>query len=309
MGEPRSVAWRAAKDALVDATGAVLSADVNPTNRPEKLFHFTDLQGAISILESRILWASLATSLSDQSEVSYGVNRARGLIRRGDVPGDATFLNNVERFLDPQNSPPTFRFEWRAFVISFCAQADRALQWLHYGRNGSGVALAVDAARVQKRPFDLVEVLYEEARQDLLIRSLVKAAFDCLQHHRGMVPREEVPSLASVAAHLTANRIWLAAPRLKSNAFSEEREWRLITHDLIGQRVSHDADIPLPMHYRIVARRVIPYMELSFDTLPITELILGAGLPMLPEDPGLAILFENTIKDAQIIRSDVPVRE
>jgi len=309
VSESLSPAWRAAKDALVDTTGAALLADVNPANRPETLFHFTDLQGAVSILETRTLWASLATSLSDQSEVSYGLGRARTLIHRGDVPGEGDFLRNVERFLDPQNSPPSFRFEWRAFIISFCARADRALQWLHYGRAGSGIALAVDCARIRRTPFDLVEVLYEEARQDLLIRSLFTAASDCLTHHLDKVPPDEISRLESVAAQLTANRIWMVAPRLKSNAFTEEREWRLITHDLIGQRVPHDADVALPMHYRIVARRIIPYMELTFDTLPLTELVLGAGLPMLPEDPGLRILVENTARGARIVRSDVPVRE
>jgi hypothetical protein len=309
MDEPLSVAWRAAKDGLVDATGAVLSADVNPPNCPQQLFHFSDLQGMVGILESRTLWASLATSLSDQSEVSYGLSRARALIQRGEVPGEADFLQSVERFLDPNNSPATFRLEWRTFIISFCSRVDLALQWLHYGRNGSGVVLAVDAARVRTKPFDLVEVLYEEARQDLLIRSVIKAAFDCLQHHIGLVPRKEVTSLASVAAHLTAQRIWMAAPRIKNHAFAEEREWRLITYDLIGQRVPRDAGIQLPMRYRVVARRIIPYMELSFDTLPITELILGAGLSMLPGDPGLAVLVENTIAGARIMRSEVPVRE
>jgi len=283
--------------------------DVNPAERPQQLFHFTDLQGMVGILEKRTLWATLATSLSDESEVSYGLSRARLLIQRGEAPGDAAFLQTVERFLDPQNSPAAFRLEWRTFIISFCARADLALQWLHYGRNGSGVALAFDANRAQKKPFDLVQVLYEEARQDLLICSIIKAASNCLQDRVSRVPQGEVQSLEAVAAHLTAQRIWMAAPRLKNPAFAEEREWRLITYDLIGQRVPRSADPELPTRYRIVARRIVPYMELSYETLPITEVILGAALSMQPQDPGLTILVENTIAGVRITRSSVPVRE
>jgi len=162
---------------------------------------------------------------------------------------------------------------------------------------------------VRKKPFDLVQVLYEETSQDLLIRSIIEAAFDYLQHHVSEVPRREVTSLEAVAADLTAQRIWMTAPRLKSPAFAEEREWRLITYDLIGPRVPHSGDPGPPIRYRIVARRIVPYMELSYETLPITEVILGAGLSMQPQDPGLRILVENTIRGAQITQSSVPVRE
>lgn len=309
MDEPASAAWRSAKDALVEATGAALMVDLNPPEHPQHLFHFTDLQGMVGILETHTLWATLATALSDQSEVSYGLSRARQLIQRGDAPGDAAFLQTIERFLDPQNSPAAFRLEWRTFIISFCARADLALQWLHYGRAGSGVALALDANRIQKKPFDLVQVLYEEVRQDLLIHSIIKAAFDCLQHHVGGLSQSEVQSLEAVAAHLTAQRIWMAAPRLKSHAFADEREWRLITYDLSGERVPRSPDPRLPTRYRIVARRVVPYLELRYETLPVTEAILGAALLMQPQDPGLTMLVESTNAGMLITRSQVPVRE
>src|SRR5262245_44244873 len=122
MHEPLSEAWRSAKDALVDATGAALAASVNPPERPRELFHFTDLVGMTGILESRTLWATLATSLNDQSEISYALERTRRLIHHAEVPGSGTFLENVQRFLDPENSPPNFRLRWQTFVISFCAR-------------------------------------------------------------------------------------------------------------------------------------------------------------------------------------------
>jgi hypothetical protein len=309
MDEPASAAWLSAKDALVEATGAALMVDLNPPQRPQHLFHFTDLRGMVGILETRTLWATLATALTDQSEVSYGLGRARQLIQRGGAPGDAAFLRTIERFLDPQNSPGAFRLEWRTFIISFCARADLALQWLHYGRAGSGVALAFDANRIQKKPFDLVQVLYDEGRQDLLIRSIITAASDCIQQHVGGLSQSEVQGLEAVAAHLTAQRIWMAAPRLKSHAFSDEREWRLITYDLIGARVPGTPDSQLPTRYRIVARRVVPYLELGYETLPVAEVILGADVSMQPQDPGLTMLIENTKAGMPITQSQVPVRE
>jgi hypothetical protein len=54
---------------------------------------------------------------------------------------------------------------------------------------------------------------------------------------------------------------------------------------------------------------VVPYKEIVFESLPVTELILGASSPMQIDDQALAVLMENTLGTMfPISRSSVSVR-
>ena len=43
----------------------------------EPVFHFTDVAGLNGILNTKSLWASLATALEDTSEIAFALCRAR----------------------------------------------------------------------------------------------------------------------------------------------------------------------------------------------------------------------------------------
>lgn len=132
--------WKRAKDELVDASGRPLNGRINPTGRPDHLFHFTDSAGLVGILQNRSLRASLAPSLNDPSEVRYGLACARDYIDGYTGPVDPSFVRSVSPLLELANVPAKYQIELHAYVISFCARVDRALHWLHYGRSGTGVA-------------------------------------------------------------------------------------------------------------------------------------------------------------------------
>ena len=73
--------WQRAAASLIERVGKRAASGADP--RPERLYHFTDCAGLIGIFEKRTIWASLATSLNDPSEVRYGLNLACDLFRRG----------------------------------------------------------------------------------------------------------------------------------------------------------------------------------------------------------------------------------
>jgi hypothetical protein len=70
---PQSPESAAAVKALIETPFQVISERANPTDRPERLHHFTDASGTTGILSSKSLWASLATALNDATEVIYAV--------------------------------------------------------------------------------------------------------------------------------------------------------------------------------------------------------------------------------------------
>src|SRR5215468_10817969 len=149
--------------------GKTLNELVGAVPRPDRLFHFTDSNGLIGILNKRTLWATLATSLNDVSEIQHGLGRARKLLESNAADAPSSFLKKIEHYLDPANAFPLGTWHLHTFLISLCARIDRSVHWLHYGRSGTGFAIGFDANGLEKSPFVLVPVIYDEQAQDQLL--------------------------------------------------------------------------------------------------------------------------------------------
>lgn len=299
------------KDELVDAGGEAVRRGMRRPTVPDRLYHFTDCNGLVKILQSRSLWASLATGLSDDSEVRYGVERATAFLLAGEPGGVAPeFLRRIAHFLDPEHTFTKTPIEFDAYIISFCASADRSVHWLHYGRAGTGCAIAFETHGLVHKPFELAPVVYDEVCQNRLIASVVEAVWQCVRKHGIEKPDSNVSrTLFDVAAHSVAAHIWMLAPTLKNLAFANEEEWRLITYDP-RHGVTPAGAVPLPVRFRVVGGRVIPYVELPVDPLLVAQIVLGASVPMRLEEPALAILLRETVggRSVEVVRSTVPVR-
>jgi hypothetical protein len=278
----------------------------NPSERPERLYHFTTCRGLIGVLRSRRLRASLATSLNDQSEVWYGVQRARQLVDT--LTAGEAFRHHLRDALDARSevSAPA-EPAWRVYVVSFCAHADRAPHWLHYGQSGTGVAIGFMARHLETTHFDLYPVVYDGAAQDELIRRVFESAWMSVDEALGSAQEHERDALMKRAAAVAVTCLWLVAPRIKNPAFEAEDEWRLIGFEPTRRTAQH---LPLRTHFRSAAGRVVPYKIVEYDDLPVCDILLGASAPMLPHDQALAVLAEETIgKPLTISRSEVPVRQ
>src|SRR5688572_19128424 len=92
-----SARWQLAAATLID-TAARLTASSTDA-RPERLYHFTDCSGLLGVFENKTLWASLATSLNDPSEVRYGLDLACSLFRNGAVAANNFSLDGMERLV------------------------------------------------------------------------------------------------------------------------------------------------------------------------------------------------------------------
>jgi Protein of unknown function (DUF2971) len=307
---PLSVEAQRAVEKLLDAGRDALLSGKNIRSRPKCVFHFTDCSGLIGLISDKTLWASLATALNDLSEMTYGVERGRELLRNGGLRVSALPLGQVERFLDRTKAPREWGMEWRTYVTSFCEVADTAAVWLHYGRDGLGIAVCFDTSRIEQAPYHFVPVLYDEGEQDALLRKIVetidRALVDALTTIK--IPGER-DMLVSLASDWTANAIWAAAPLQKDVAFKSEQEWRLVTYDPFGPGVPDAMQRHLETFFRPVANRVVPYKKLKYDQLPATEIILGHSSPMLDTETALAVLMEKSLKTRlPVSRSRVTVR-
>jgi hypothetical protein len=274
----------------------------------------------MGIVRDAGLWASLATSLNDRSEVTFGVELARRVLLERIQRSNTLFLNTILTFLDPANVSDELRLEVRTFIISFCARIDKSGHWLHYGRGGNGYALGFESDKLQVAPFDLARILYREDVQRHAIERIIETVERALANVVSTVPEDQQLHLIRVGAHMVAAHLWVMAPMLKNPAFGEEEEWRLLTYrlkggaqiELRGGDQDHGRTTPPRTGYRSVDGRVVPHQVLSFSTtgLPLSEIVLGASVAIEPDDPGLRYFLDELMPGHRIrlVRSHVPVR-
>lgn len=290
---------------LIDAGFGVLLRDINPAERPEVLFHFTTVAGLMGIADGRSLWASLATSLNDSSEVLFAVKLAADLIDKHQVPAPEVFAQHIRYYLDPDNSPDQARIRWYPFVTSFCGRADSVTHWLHYGHSGTGVAVGFDSQKLVQPPFELVKIIYEYQQQLDFLSSIIAAITSKFEELRPGATENDQDPFFRAAAHLTAQAIWASSPRLKASAFAAEEEWRLITYETEGvDFAGAPGHVDLPTRHRVTGTRLVAYKEVRCDPAPITEVILGASCDTGPDDYALSQLLPGVAST----RSAVPVR-
>jgi hypothetical protein len=298
------------KNDIVEAGGRAVRDALGAAPQPARLYHFTECEGLVRILQTRSLHASLATGLSDDSEVRHGVARAKQLLHEGPSDVGRAFRARVAHFLDPANAFTDNPIEFQAYVISFCSRTDRSVHWLHYGRQGTGCALGFATSDLAHESFELVQVVYDEAQQDRILSSIVQSAWKPMAEHGLDEPSAPIEhALYDSAARAVASHIRTAAPALKNRAFADEEEWRLITYDLPPPGRGK-AGVRLPKKFRVMAGRIVPHVDLVFETLPLKEIVLGAHVPMEVDDPALGILLhEAGIGGAvEVTRSPVPLR-
>jgi hypothetical protein len=282
---------------------------------PPKLFHFTDCNGLIEILRTRILRASLASALSDASEIKYALSRLRSHLDAGKLRLKHLPHSLLTEFLSGEKEPPGALRDARAYVTCFCA-ADEAIHWLHYGRSGTGVALGFDTNQLRTDQFTLCPVIYDDAHQDHVLFSLVERVDETLgpfvARAREATDDAEhaVAGVAQYGVTLMFSLLRLLAPQMKAPAFKAENEWRLISTEAFrdGEAKEYDQKTR-PTHFRAANGRIVPYKEIHFDELPLCEIILGSSAPMKANEQALAVLMEDTLKKRLPVRvSTIAVR-
>jgi hypothetical protein len=296
--------------ALFDIPGEVLRLAREGKTPPSPLYHFSDMDGVVGILSKKTIRASLATTLNDESEILYGIERARAVLASGTLDVDSSFAAMALETLDPSNTVRHVNIEWRVYLASFCAREDHALHWLHYGRNGTGIALGFDTEGLVLKGFDLLPVIYLPEQQDALLRRLFEEGWRAAKSALPTFAGAGKAGFMKLAAEIIGNYSWLAAPLMKSVAFASEQEWRLCTFEPKGLQAPPGLEVPMPTQFRTVAGRVVPYKDVSYEPLPVAEIVLGASAPIRIHDQGLAVLLEERLVSPlpAIKRSSVPVR-
>jgi hypothetical protein len=272
---------------------------------PEKLWHYTSIQGFHGIVTGKRMFATDVRFLNDREEFIHAQKIADGIVDGAtelDADGfpSRDWLAKAARLA---SKPPV-----EIFVISFTAAEDQLSQWRAYSRESSGVSLAFDLRRLRPPAESLAlfaPCIYDPIGQkkDLLSDAFRPFMEEVSGYYKRVyqsaceaIPEKKLePDKARVVKEfLEANpneqrnfddflkavvdtRIayMRMAALLKDPAFIEEDEWRLVLPIMM--------DVPEPLkllQFRAGKTTLIPYIAhlLSASApFPLVDIILGPG--------------------------------
>ncbi len=285
------------------------------------LHHYTDAFGVHGILSSNCLWATATQFSNDLSEIEYAVSLATEIIeevwgrKKNMSPWEEILAGHlVQLFATPLH---TFG---QPFIVSFCEDGDLLSQWRAYGRT-SGFSLAFSPLSKDdevhltcKDGFRTMvkRVIYDPAKQRTRFRFILKHLIKLVN---GFSFTPTSPQGASAHVELSLILIlemtdWACV--VKHKAFSEEKEWRIVTYPRDATMVGASPENYKGVSVRPTEKLLLPYMILeppSGKRLPLVEIKCGPSQFQEQSARALNILLsKNGYKRLPISFSQVPLR-
>ena len=262
------------------------------------IFHYTSLDGLLGIVQSKSLWASSIRHLSDAADFGYALDLAREKLNRklkAERGPWNTYYGEILRQLD-------WIDDWTSFVGSFSEDGDLLSQWRAYTPNGIGFSVGMEyqslVALAASQDFRLIKCIYDSTEHDIILEELI------------------VDSAALIKNGNTDNavtgfivRLMMYAPALKHPAFSEEREWRLVS-SFVGAD-PWDSSVT---RFRSGKSMLIPYQEFRLarenEKLTISTMYVGPNPHLKLSVSSLSQLLKagNVQDGCQIRAASAPYR-
>jgi Protein of unknown function (DUF2971) len=315
------MAWDARLTATIRSAGLDSHRRELQPDPPRDLYHYTSPIGLKGIIESRTLWASSATFLNDESELTYVDTIVEPIVRELTATSDAGSVREFsERFAQMKLS--SFARGFGVFVACFCEEPDLLSQWRGYGQGGFSIGFDTrswtqpwhaDGEQITR----LMRVECREEMQDRIIRSVVEPIVKTLtaeedQHGTDHVIAQRV----APALHVMSDLLWNSAIWFKHPGFSEEKEWRLI---VIQDEVRYIPNVtpgppPLKTFVRTAPFGFVPYVKVPIGTSPrpaIRNILVGPSARPEQACRGAHALIELSEMKSDgigIYKTNVPLR-
>jgi hypothetical protein len=278
---------------------------------PEFIYHYTTTKGLIGIVKSKKIRATDIEFMNDAQEGRFGRSELRSAlleeasnIRAADSDGTggaedsrATVMESAADHLKPGGIFAERQYYF-TYACCFCDNGDLLSQWRGYsGTGGYCIGFRTSALRACELPdivdghdrteLRLVRVEYgPDAREEMISKVVSTIAPDPVGHPGsrgyGQAGKVVLPELSSV----------------KHEAFSEEREWRLL-----AVTDQHGPE------FRCGSMGPTPYLELSFPVASIVEVVIGPGANHEVRRLGVErLLGSNGLEGIVVKDSAVPFR-
>jgi hypothetical protein len=285
------------------------------------LHHYTDAFGVHGIISSDCLWATATQFSNDLSEIEYAVSIAIEIIKEmwGSKKAMSPWEKVLAEHLMQLFATPLHTFG-QPFIVSFCEDGDLLSQWRAYGRT-SGFSLAFnplsqgDKVRLVSRygfRTMVKKVVYDHDKQRERLRFIMRRLIKLVNGFSFATTSSRGASAHVELALLLILEMtdWVCA--IKHRAFSEEKEWRIITYPkdatLVGARPENYEGVSV----RPTSKLLLPYMILeppSRKRLPLIEIRCGPSQFQEQSVRAMNILLrKHGYKQLPVTFSGVPLR-
>jgi hypothetical protein len=307
---------------------------------PDVLWHYTSFGAFQGIVTSKKIWATEYRFLNDQEEIRHAKELAQALVDEereniGDFAVRATIRSAVNVVFSPRSI--LHEENQRVMVASFSEVGDQLSQWRGYANDSRGVSVGFDLQSLRP-PADIgTTVTFAPCVYGLdQKRALLKAVFahyvngiqawwnpimeiarakkregatigpnfsqELVSEHREQLNKALRESLRDLQFDLLR-----VAPLLKNEAFSEEKEWRLVLPWM------PKPGLPKRLEFRCTGDTLVPYIAWPFNLkheeapIPCKELILGPGSHPSAEI-GVNLFLQKEKIQGLARRSQIPYR-
>lgn len=270
----------------------------------EVLYHYTDLNGLLGILETNGFWATNYNFLNDKKEFVHGIEICQQIIDEFNIPDlpeeGKVYLEAVRRLL--------YSNDQDIFIVSFCSKSDLLSQWRGYSGGQQGVSIGLDhkeiyrySTRRANEYFFVQKVIYDKKIQRAIIKDIIKSGLDkVIKYHitdDTFQPQEINMTLKSFIA------------LFKDDSFHEESEWRRVT---VNFKKSTDL---LKTEFRVRGNFILPYVEMPLiyqqseeRILPIREIVVAPPSSKTTINSLEYMLNQKGYGDVKVKASSIPYR-
>jgi hypothetical protein len=285
-------------------------AELLNTPIPEKLWHYTSIEGFHGIVTSKRIRATDLRFLNDSEEFIHTRKVASKIIEEAPEL-DADGFENRELLAKAEVTA----FDGSAinsvemFVACFTRAEDQLGQWRAYSHRSSGVSIAFDLRNYRppagsETLVSFAPCVYDAAPQEKLLLDALRHSLEEIRSYRKRIfkkacdldpakltadketvvdeflkanpdQKADNSQFIQAVAKTSADCMRIAA-FLKNSAFKEEDEWRLALPVLMNPT----GPLNNPPRFRFGRTSLIPYIEFPFrdkTPLPIVDVILGPG--------------------------------
>jgi len=252
-------------------------------NGIETVWHYTDGNGFLGILQSGRLYATQVSALNDSKETEYATDLFREEVKKAiaeqagkdDV---VSFFQNILEQIKEEPDKPTQGIS-KFYVACFSTRPDDLNQWSKYTKASPGrFAIAFHPNGLKREPNStLYRVIYDRAKLEDAVKKVVYATLDF--YMSGLTgERAEKPEEWARLFYLAWDEwIYKLAPLAKDQQWDSEGELRIV-HEL---KVADFPDVRFSQKKSSLAR----YLPLDFpcwvkervSRLPIAKVMVGPG--------------------------------
>src|SRR6266487_1004171 len=238
---------------------------------PEKLYHYTSVEGIAGILRAKSVRATVVHYLNDAQEFRHAFGVARSVMANKVSISSNSDLAPLFAYL----SDSLERIEHvRIAVFSLTEEGDLLSQWRGYCPPGGGYSVAFSPTFLRtfldEHGFFLAPCTYDDTAHQALVEEVIdNVALVFRQVHQNSgASFDELKDKILPAFSMRFSRV---APIIKHRSFAEEREWRIVS-GLIADDNPH-------LGHRLGRSMLIPFFELPLDSsaapFRVEEIVVG----------------------------------